>query len=273
MALSDLWADNLVNLFLATPGAPAGLPDDAPAAVPGAARAGRHGRCGPGGRGRLCRAGDVLRRRVLADSTGGAGESLLAADVSFGTPSADWGPIVGCAFTDAAGVLVTLGEEFDTPYDVTVGVPFVLPASAVSFAAATADSPCPTFRRCSRCHLRPCRLGERSTRRRTADLVFRHRHVRHPVEQGVHRVADRHSASAATTSRRRSSEPLLRDLRRHLRRGAHKRRRSANFQMIAARPTAPHRTTGTVLPLGATGSLHFTWTNGGGNTADSGTTT
>jgi hypothetical protein len=138
MALSDLWADNLVNLFLATPGAPAGLPDmhlqlylvlPAPDGTGGVVPAGADGYAGPV---------DVSGGGFWPDSTGGAGESLLAADVSFGTPSADWGPIVGCAFTDAAGVLVTLGEEFDTPYDVTVGVPFVLPASAVSFAAATA---------------------------------------------------------------------------------------------------------------------------------------
>lgn len=136
MALSDLWADNLVNLFLATPGAPAGLPVmhlqvyttlPAPDGTGGVVPTG--GYAGPV---------DVHGGTFWPNSTGGAGESVQAADVNFGTPTVAWAPIVGCAFTDAAGVLITVAEEFDTPYDVTIGVPFVLPASAVSFTVATA---------------------------------------------------------------------------------------------------------------------------------------
>lgn len=138
MALSDLWADNLVNLFLRTAGAPASLPVPylqvyttlpLPDGTAGVTPASADGYTGPV---------DVHGTAFWPDSTGGAGESLLAADVSFGTPTAAWAPIVGCAFVQSDGTLVTVAEEFDTPYDVTVGVPFVLPASAVSFTVATA---------------------------------------------------------------------------------------------------------------------------------------
>lgn len=139
MALSDVWADNLVNLFLALPGAPAGLPTmhlqlyavmpSPDGSFPGLVPSAGVGYLGPV---------DVHGAGFWPSSSLGAGETLLAADVSFGTPTADWGPIVGCAFTEADGTLITLGEEFDTPYDVVVGVPFVLPAASVSFSVATA---------------------------------------------------------------------------------------------------------------------------------------
>lgn len=135
MGLSDLWKDGLVNHWLGTAGAPVALPVvhlqvyvvlPLPDGSGGVVPAGADGYIGPV---------DVSGAVFWPASTGGSGDSLIQADVDFGTPSADWGLIVGAAFTEADGSLITIAEEFSSPYDVTVGVPFVLPAGTVDFQA------------------------------------------------------------------------------------------------------------------------------------------
>lgn len=135
MTLAPTWRDGLVNLLLQTAAAPAGLPtpflqiylvlpdEDGVGGVtpdPG------DGWIGPV---------DVSGATFWPDSTGGDGSSLLDADVDFGTPTADPGPILGAAFVQSDGTLITIPEAFDDPMDVAVGVPFVLPAGSVAYQA------------------------------------------------------------------------------------------------------------------------------------------
>jgi hypothetical protein len=77
---------------------------------------------------------DVSGDTYWDDPVDGEGLSELQADVAFGTPTSDPGPIVGCALRDgAAGDLITEAAEFDDPIDVVVGTPFVVPAGYVTF--------------------------------------------------------------------------------------------------------------------------------------------
>lgn len=136
MALAPTWRDGLVNHWLQTAADPGSLPDvyvqlylvlPDETGVGGVVPDAGDGYDGPV---------NVTGATFWPDSVDGDGESLSQAAIAFGTPTLDWGPILGAALTEADGTLITVPEEFDDPYDVEVGEPFELPVSAIGFQAS-----------------------------------------------------------------------------------------------------------------------------------------
>jgi hypothetical protein len=136
VALSDAWSDNLTRLMLGrstSPGAPTvhmrlwtvlPAPDGTGGTLVDVATYGFGDDV------------DVSGDTYWDDPAGGEGLSELIADVDFGTPTSDPGPVVGCTLHDTDGTMITEGQEFDDPIDVEVGTPFVVPAGYVTFQSS-----------------------------------------------------------------------------------------------------------------------------------------
>lgn len=133
MAFSPFWADGLTALLLGLTGAPA-----VPSTVHLALFTTMPLTDGTGGVELDTADGFVGRVDVTGDTNWtigdpGSGQAELAVDLDFGTPTTDPGAVLGCALMDdpTAGNPINRPVLFDTPIDITVAVPLVLPAAAV----------------------------------------------------------------------------------------------------------------------------------------------
>lgn len=136
MGLSPAWADNLANLIVQTTGAPAGLPDLTLTVYTVLPDPDGLGGVEPPAVDGFAGAQPAVGSTLWSESTGGNGENETLTDIDFGTPTAAWDPIVGCALLDDTGALFSEPVEFDDPLEAVVGEPFVLTAGTVVFRAA-----------------------------------------------------------------------------------------------------------------------------------------
>jgi hypothetical protein len=136
MGLSDAWSDSLTRLLLGRSTAPAvptvhmilytvlPAPDGTGGSAVDVATYG------------FGDAVDVSGDTYWDDPSGGDGLSTLQADVPFGTPTSDPGPILGCSLHETGGTMITEAQAFDDPLDAIVGTPFVVPAGYVTFQSS-----------------------------------------------------------------------------------------------------------------------------------------